>query len=66
VHGRAPALLAASDVAGFVLFGVFLVALVVLGVVTVTWAVRRDRAGRRRMMEEQEGEAREPTAGEGP
>lgn len=59
-------MLAASDVAGFVLFGVFLVALVVLGVVTVTWAVRRDRAGRRRMMEEQEGEAREPTAGEGP
>lgn len=59
-------MLAASDVAGFVLFGVFLIALVVLGVVTVSWAVKRDRAGRRRMMEEQGAEVREPGPGEGP
>lgn len=52
VHGLAPTLLAASDVVGFVLFGVFVVALGVLGVVAVSWAVKHDRAGRRRMLED--------------
>ena len=42
-------LLAASDVVGFVLFGVFLVAFAILAVVTIAWAIRRDRAGRAEM-----------------
>lgn len=64
VHGRDPTLLAGSDAAGFVLFGVFLVALVVLGVVVVSWAIKRDRAGRRRMAEEQEGAPPEAAPGD--
>jgi hypothetical protein len=36
----------ATDTAFFVLFGIFVVAFAVLAVITVTWAIRRDRAGR--------------------
>ncbi|MHB8219395.1 MAG: hypothetical protein ACYDHU_03615 [Acidimicrobiales bacterium] len=36
----------AVTVAFDVVFGLFVVAFVVLAVITVTWAVRRDRAGR--------------------
>lgn len=47
--------LAAENTAFVVVFSVFLVALVVLSVITVTWAVRRDKAGwrewRRRQFE---------------
>jgi hypothetical protein len=46
----APALLspvlAASDTAFFVIFGIFVVAFVVLAFITVRWAIRRDRTGR--------------------
>ncbi len=38
--------LTASATAGFVLFGVFVAAFLVLAVITLRWAVRRDRAGR--------------------
>ena len=39
-------LLAANDVAFAVIFGIFVVALLTLMVIVVTWAVRRDRQGR--------------------
>jgi hypothetical protein len=39
-------MLVAADAAFIVVFGVFVVAFVVLAAITVTWAVRRDRAGR--------------------
>lgn len=41
-----PAAVAGTDVAFYVGFCLFLVAFGVLAVVTVRWAVRRDRAGR--------------------
>lgn len=41
-----PAAVAGTDVAFYVGFGLFLLAFVVLAVVTLRWAVRRDRAGR--------------------
>jgi hypothetical protein len=47
--------LTASDTAFGIVFGLFIAAFVVLAVVTITWAVRRDRprreAWRRRMVE---------------
>jgi hypothetical protein len=43
VAATLPVLLA-SDVAGYVLFGLFVVALVVLVVITMAWVIRRDRA----------------------
>lgn len=52
----------ASDVAFGVVFGLFAAAIVVLAVVTITWAVRKDRPGReawrQRMIER-----RPPTTG---
>jgi len=45
VH-QLPLPLLASNTAFAVIFGIFLVSLVVLIVVTLTWAIRRDRAGR--------------------
>lgn len=45
IAGALPHLLAAN-VAFDAVFGVFVVALVVLSVITLRWAVRRDRAGR--------------------
>ena len=39
-------LLLASDVAFGVVFGLFVLALLVLAVVTIRWGVRRDRPGR--------------------
>ena len=36
----------ATDAAFFVIFGIFVVAMLTLAVVVVLWAVRRDRAGR--------------------
>jgi hypothetical protein len=41
-----PMPLLASNTAFFVVFGVFVVALLVLVVIVLTWAIRRDRAGR--------------------
>lgn len=43
---RLPVPMAGADVAFFVLFGVFVVAFVVLSVITMRWAVRQDRVGR--------------------
>ncbi|HUZ08610.1 MAG TPA: hypothetical protein VMU76_00360 [Acidimicrobiales bacterium] len=57
----------ASEVAFGIVFGVFVVAIAVLAVVTVTWAVRRDRPGReawRRRMSES-GEGADPTGADG-
>lgn len=49
-----PALLAAAGEAAFyVIFGIFVVAMLVLIVVVVTWAVRHDIAGRRAWRERQ-------------
>jgi hypothetical protein len=45
MHVPAPLpVLLASDTAGYVLFGLFVVALVVLVVITLAWVIRRDRA----------------------
>jgi hypothetical protein len=41
-----PRPLLASDVAFAVLFGIFIVALLVLIVIVLTWALRRDKQGR--------------------
>ncbi|MGH9093496.1 MAG: hypothetical protein ACRDZR_19250, partial [Acidimicrobiales bacterium] len=41
-----PVPVAGADAAFFVVFGAFAAALVVLSVITMRWAVRRDRAGR--------------------
>jgi len=43
----APSTLLAANVVFAVVFGAFVVALVVLAVITLTWAVRRDRVGRK-------------------
>jgi hypothetical protein len=52
-------LLAASDVAFGIVFGLFAAALLVLAIVTLTWAIRRDRPGReawrQRMIERRGG-----------
>jgi hypothetical protein len=45
----------AADAAFVVVFSVFVVAFVVLAVITLTWAVRRDRQGRRAWLERQRG-----------
>ena len=46
-----------ANVAFFVVFGAFIVAFAVLSVITVTWALRRDRAGRAEWLRRQ-GERR--------
>lgn len=43
----------AADAAFVAVFSVFVVAFVVLTVITLTWAVRRDRVGRRAWLERQ-------------
>ncbi len=57
-------LLASSDTAAFaVIFGIFVVALLVLIVITLRWVFRRDRAGRawrERQLAQQSGQP--PTA----
>jgi hypothetical protein len=63
----APALLspvlAASNTAFFVIFGVFVVAFVVLAFITVRWAIRRDRTGRQAWEEQR---AKSPPVPPGP
>ncbi|HVB92408.1 MAG TPA: hypothetical protein VND70_09955 [Acidimicrobiales bacterium] len=44
------------DTAFFVLFGIFVAAFVVLAVAVLTWAIRRDRAGRDAWLRRREGE----------
>jgi hypothetical protein len=43
----------ASNTAFFALFGVFVVAIVVLTFITLRWAIRRDKAGRAAWRERQ-------------
>ena len=43
-----------ADAAFFVVFGLFVAAFVVLAVVTLRWAVRRDRGGRDEWLERQQ------------
>jgi hypothetical protein len=64
----APALVLASagNTAFFVIFGVFVVAMFVLVVIVILWAVRHDVAGRKAWRARQEsrvGPPREPPAG---
>jgi len=50
------AVLLAANTAFAVVFGVFVVALVVLAVITLRWAVRRDRAGRKAWLARRPGQ----------
>jgi hypothetical protein len=45
-HGHGLAVLLASNVPFAIIFGIFIVALITLIVITIMWAVRRDRPGR--------------------
>ncbi len=59
----APALVpvaSATDTAFFVIFGLFVVAMVVLAVIIVVWAVRHDLAGRKAWRQRQEAAERPP------
>jgi uncharacterized membrane protein YdbT with pleckstrin-like domain len=61
----APALVplaAATDAAFFVIFGIFVVAFVVLAVVVIVWAVRHDIAGRKAWQQRREADGQRPTA----
>jgi len=49
-----PALASATNTAFYVIFGVFVAAMVVLIVIIMVWAVRHDVAGRRAWRERQE------------
>jgi hypothetical protein len=55
----APALLLASagNTAFFVIFGIFVVAMIALAVIVIMWAVRHDLAGRRAWRARQEARA---------
>ncbi len=55
----APAFLLASagNTAFFVIFGVFVVAMIALAVIVIMWAVRHDLAGRQAWRERQEARA---------
>ena len=57
----APALLLASagNSAFFVIFGIFVVAIIALAVIVIMWAVRHDLAGRRAWRARQEARVRE-------
>ena len=58
----APALLLASagNTAFFVIFGIFVVAVIALAVIVIMWAVRHDLAGRQAWRERQEARAPGP------
>jgi len=53
----------AANVAFAVVFGAFVVALVVLAVITLTWAVRRDRVGRKAWLARRSGQLAEDPGG---
>jgi hypothetical protein len=55
-------LLAASNTAFFVLFGIFVAGMLVLIFLTLRWTIRRDRVGRAAWRQRQEGGA-PPTPG---
>jgi hypothetical protein len=48
--------LASSDTAFFTLFGFFVAATLVLSVITLRWAIRRDKAGRAAWRARQQGD----------
>jgi hypothetical protein len=50
-----------GDTAFFVIFGLFVVAMLVLVVIVITWALRHDIAGRRAWRERQEARVRGET-----
>jgi hypothetical protein len=53
-------LASAGNTAFFVIFGIFVVAMLVLVVITITWAVRHDVAGRKAWRTRQEARVRPP------
>jgi hypothetical protein len=59
----APALLLASagNTAFFVIFGIFVVAMLALVVLVIMWAVRHDMAGRKAWRARQEERMQQPT-----
>jgi hypothetical protein len=59
----APALLLASagNTAFFVIFGIFVVAMLALVVLVIMWAVRHDMAGRKAWRARQEARMQQPT-----
>lgn len=59
-------LLLAADAAFYAVFGVFVLAFVVLTVVTVRWAVRRDRVGRAEWVQRKQEADRPQEAGAQP
>jgi hypothetical protein len=61
-----PMPLLASNTAFFVIFGIFVVALLVLIVIVLTWAIRRDRAGRASWMLRRQQQAAAPGEGDVP
>ncbi len=63
----APALVLASagNTAFYVIFGVFVVAMVALVVIVIMWAVRHDIAGRAAWRARQEERAQQPPGGPG-
>jgi hypothetical protein len=56
----------ATDAAFFVIFGIFVVALLVLAVIVIVWAVRHDVAGRQAWRERQAAAQRYPRSPPGP
>jgi hypothetical protein len=58
-------LVASSSPAFGIIFGIFVAALLVLIVITLMWAVRRDKAGRALWRQRQQ-ERLGPTEGDGP
>jgi hypothetical protein len=55
--------LLASNAAFFIVFGIFVIALLVLVVVTSVWVIRRDKAGRAAWLERQSSDQDEQQAG---
>jgi hypothetical protein len=54
------AVLPAADAVFFAVFGVFVLAFVVLSVITLRWAIRRDRSGREDWLLRRQGARRSP------
>jgi len=57
------AVLIASNVAFAIVFGLFVAAMVVLAVVVLLWAIRRDRAGRADWLRGRQGRGRPSSNG---
>ena len=62
-QGRGPSALllaSAGNTAFFVIFGIFVVAIIALAVIVIMWAVRHDLAGRKAWRERQEAGGSSP------